>query len=1139
MSSCDDAFKKLQALQAQKDEIDARVAKLAAQVELEKTVGQDPYADITRRMATPELDDLVNRGLEGNARVDIGDGQPTNFNILMRQHELQTVEDYARLNSALMGTNRLNDPAYSKEIGAVYGREKVMKIVEESYAEFLPPGAAVRILMADAAPFTGLVERMTRLRYIYDTARNNLSDSIDTMAAHQASTALPVTPELKKQFANDYKLALLSERHFDFAKRKTGQTLRSLQDDIDDATIDALGEVFRNDSYWKLDKADVEEVIGFKGGDISRDSLAGKVVDALDITDKAKSAEQLKTISKIMKMDGVDPKSRMGQKNWTNLLRKRGNALIKDSQLFNLRTQLLANPLPNFQMALLGPVRTALENGQRLTPFGTKFSRDATLEGFQVAFKGFKEAIDTTRAGFKELVSDAAMEGKAAYGGYKDSNRKPFTSNEDLIAQLHQQLDEPLPPGGFLTPDGLLAANHKLQAAFRLKMYEEFKNPFLLSPGFRGMAAADNVVGHFNYMFKRKNELEMMARAGVDDIDLSTEAKRAEWVAEEFDKGFQSIEPSEQELKNYRRKFSLKNDVTDEEIAAEIIGHRTADTYRIPTANPDEVGRQADVYSREMRSQGEFSDYGGLGQTSTGQAINNAVQTARKDFRVDFVLPYWQSAISGELLAMDQMFIGPMLQSLPGPKTPAQVARVKANWAISGGFLGLWAGLHAMDPDLIQGNGPVDPNDRQEWLIQLRAKGLTPNSIAGVQMPTGFLDPLFFWTDVHQAVTYGTLSESDQHVALRTAAIAFTGRLMRQTSFGQIKTILDLLLDPTKTKAQKVAQSLGYVVGGTIPGIGVGRSIDRFSGNEQQFFYGSNGPSPKQNDKGFDDGIFGSTERFMQSFLLGASPGLSRVTGSSAYRETDWLGSKIALPFGQRMITAFQHRFFPQLHPNDKVYQVLDDHNILEPPTPLFNQTLEGVPMSDQLQKLYNDTYSTVKGELSPTARLKLSGIEPAVKLNFKVQTDLKDDPLKGITITQSKNVASIPLAPFLEKHVKGKTAIEAFRSVINDPRFQEIERNTALSGVGPNQLASERKTKPGTQILKAVKTYYELLARDQLNSSDDPLAQAWRKQRNAMNHQNFAQATEEFTGLAKNLYGSQEQQQPNPMQTLQALPGR
>lgn len=35
MSSCDDAFKKLQALQAQKDEIDARVAKLAAQVELE------------------------------------------------------------------------------------------------------------------------------------------------------------------------------------------------------------------------------------------------------------------------------------------------------------------------------------------------------------------------------------------------------------------------------------------------------------------------------------------------------------------------------------------------------------------------------------------------------------------------------------------------------------------------------------------------------------------------------------------------------------------------------------------------------------------------------------------------------------------------------------------------------------------------------------------------------------------------------------------------------------------------------------------------------------------------------------------------------------------------------------------------
>ena len=195
--------------------------------------------------------------------------------------------------------------------------------------------------------------------------------------------------------------------------------------------------------------------------------------------------------------------------------------------------------------------------------------------------------------------------------------------------------------------------------------------------------------------------------------------------------------------------------------------------------------------------------------------------------------------------------------------------------------------------------------------------------------------------------------------------------------------------------------------------------------------------------------------------------------------------------------------------------------------------------MSDTLQKLYNDTYSTVKGEMSPTARLNLSGIEPAVKLDYKWRKDIEAGPAKGITIKGTENVGELPLAPFLEKHVKGKTAIEAFRSVINDPRFQEIERNTALSGVGPNQLASERKAKPGTQILKAVKTYYELLARDQLNSSDDPLAQTWRKQRNAMNHQNFAQATEEFKGLAQNLYGGQAPQQANPMQTLQALPGR
>jgi hypothetical protein len=816
--------------------------------------------------------------------------------------------------------------------------------------------------------------------------------------------------------------------------------------------------------------------------------------------------------------------------------------------------------LPNFQMALVGPLRTGIENGFLLaTGYGTKYSREAMGEGMQIAFQGYKAAMDLTRLSFKELMSDAALEGKAFYGGNMDSNRGLVTSNEQLIAQLHQQLDEPLPPGGVLNPDGWLAANHKLQAAFRLKVYDVTKNPYFLSPGFRGMAAEDNVIGYFQHVFKLKNDLEMQARLGVEDVDLpssaedqqlqllprqsvdlSTEAKRAEWVAAEFDKRFHSLEPSEQEIIDYRRKHGLKlSDATNEDVAAEIISTRTSETYGAPILN-NEASLKAEAYSREMRAQGKFKEYGGLGQNSTAQAVNAGVQIARKDFRVDFVLPYWQSAVSGDLLSMDQMFIGPILQSMPGPKTPEQVARVKANWVLSSGFLGLWAGLHAVDPDLIVGNGPVDADDKQEWLIRLQEKGLVPNSIAGVPMPAGFLDPLFFWTDVHDAVTYGTLSESDQWTAVRVAAVAFTGRLMRQTSFGQIKNLLDLLLDPSKTAAQRLAQGLGYVVGGTMPGVGVLRSAERFSANEPRFFYPSNGPSPGQKVKGFDDnGIFGSTERFMQSFLLGASPGLARWTGSSAYREFDWLHTMIALPFGQRMVTAFQHRFFPQMHPNDKVYKVLDDHNLLEPPAPLYSQTLEGVPMSDKLQKLYNDTYGTVKGEMSPTVRLELSHVEKDFKLTYKWQKDIEAGSAKGITIKGAEKIASLPLTAFLEKHVKDKTAIEAFRSVINDPRFQEIERNDALSGIGPNQLASERKTKPGTLILKTVKTYYELITRDQLNASNDPLAQTWRKQRNAVNAQDISKLTEDFRALGKALSGGQEQQQADPSKTLKALPGR
>ena len=42
------------------------------------------------------------------------------------------------------------------------------------------------------------------------------------------------------------------------------------------------------------------------------------------------------------------------------------------------------------------------------------------------------------------------------------------------------------------------------------------------------------------------------------------------------------------------------------------------------------------------------------------------------------------------------------------------------------------------------------------------------------------------------------------------------------------------------------------------------------------------------------------------------------------------------------------------LHPNDKVYAELKQLKLLDPPNPLLKKTLEGVPMSDDLQKEFN-----------------------------------------------------------------------------------------------------------------------------------------------------------------------------------------
>jgi hypothetical protein len=180
---------------------------------------------------------------------------------------------------------------------------------------------------------------------------------------------------------------------------------------------------------------------------------------------------------------------------------------------------------------------------------------------------------------------------------------------------------------------------------------------------------------------------------------------------------------------------------------------------------------------------------------------------------------------------------------------------------------------------------------------------------------------------------------------------------------------------------------------------------------------------------------------------------------------------------------------------------------------------LEGVAMSDDLKKEYNDTYATIQGEMSPTARLAIAGKVPSVSFQLAFPVDTPT----GITIPNSKTV-TFPVVQFVEPHVKGRTVQEALRSLINSPVYQAMQDDprTTSDLKARDMPAAERRRKAAQVLINATKEYYHLITRDQINTSNTPAAQEWRERRDIMRTNNLERNTDGgLRGFAEALNGA------------------
>ena len=1096
------------------------------------------------RMNSTEVQELIAKGLDLESSTNIPADQMLPIRQLLGRRDVQTVEDYMNLSQLLIGGQDIVDPAYRVQLNQVMGPEQVAEMIQRAYADVLKPDATLTQLAVDAAPFTSMVNRMTRIRAAFEAFRGNYLARVYEMA-DTLDAGGSITGEQRKGLLNAWKLAMAGEAHFDMARRRTGQTLRSLQDDPNiPASIldnqDLYLDSPRGDTPEGTVRDAVEEALlptpeQVLSGNVHVAQVARAVNDAK--TTPQQAAKKLRTLAAAAKVTGLNPKKRFKTEgDFHDYYLRLANGLAKDSMLANTGSQGL-NVGSNVSMAIYGPVRQSLENVGMVTAYGTKLTRSTALEAMQLNWKAYGEALALTRVHAKALWADGFNDGLVVFGGQLDAHKHtPISKDAAKIGHMRQDpglnakelvewrelMDAPFPrvTGPYSAYRAMNYAYGKTQAGLRLYLHEQGGIPVAyLKPGFRPMAAADNVGGYLFRAFKVRNELYMKARFDPE-LNLNGPEAIERWVDEQFAREFRGISPTDREVRRFRQDNNLGPTVPDEEVFERILQQREEEmrlgafgfeeqldafdnpvraedaTRRVEYGLPDEesaLGQLGREFSEEMRFQNRLNN-----------KVMQGFQHARGTWWVDQQFPFVQAPLMGTLLDM-KLATEPLMGVFGAANwrnmTPRARARAKATWATSALLFSSFIALDAADgdrEDLVVGNGPPAGPEREAWLARIRAMGRQPNTVMGV--PVGgfpILNTLMMWRDFKDAFSRAGASKFDQMSVLMGLQQVMTGILLRTPGVGQFRTVMNMMQNTSMGGGQRIAEFLAYQQGSyAIPGIGMVRQLARVaSGGARWEGYGDGPASPEERYLQIDEDHLGKVQDMLGGML-------ARVIGTTppwmgyATKHTDWLGNPVRLPWGMQWVDALKDYGMPQLWPEAdvKTYGQLDAMGMLEPPAELITRRMDGIAMSGELQAEYVAVRSKLIGSDNPLAEMMILGSLPTINLPVGFQGELDNGMRYGSTQNLGK-VLQVPLGMVAADAIKGRTEVEAYRALFADPRWQALMANpetTADTRITDRPPSAVKRTPPAV-LVQAVKAYYSQQTRLELKRSSSPAAQDWK----------------------------------------------
>lgn len=1149
-NNCDDAFQQIQDLQEQNRKLQEQADEMERQmkaagvysssakgesvilpgrngpVELDKADIQRGYQQLTGAMSSAEVDDMVARGFEEPSKPNGAEGRFQNYDRILREVDISTAEDYAKLAEALGITQQRIAPDDFAFITQTYDKERIADLISRYYSDL---GASDPDLLAKAAvktaPALNAVENKVWLRLWADRTKRVYLDTLENIRDYmRAIPGATVPPELKQEAFKQYKLALVMERHNNLVTRRHAQALRSQQE--------ILGlEQFRLDLG---DEQEIADAIGITAKDLDKDEHFGRVVQAMD--DGPAGEEQLSLLIDATEMDGLDPKSKL-DKDWFNTHMRMANALIKDSQLGNLQTQAKMNLGSNVVMAAFGPLQQTFENGAKLVPVGTQMTREGLLEASKITAEAAQYAWATLKTTWRRDMARVFQTGVSHYSGNLDTYGKNLLTNAQELADMQSILDTPYKAAAnpFLAvahPHNMALFTNKLQVAARVlaitkpnsaREMDRFaaawsalgidlgKGVQRLSvkdidtyvpwkPFLRGMAATDEVFGKFQYLFKLKADLEVKARMEGAQLGLLSERDRASWVQARIDEAIYQATPTEENIKAFRKQNNLKgSDFTDDEIGAMLAERNLAGAPTLGT--PDSFN--ALNYSAAMRFQN-------APEGNPGEVMDRAMMGFRQNWMVDrFLMPYWRSPFMGMLFDQRLATFGLVdtIKMIGGQNpSPELVARVKAGWVMSGALFAAFGTLDAAG--LVKGGLDSDPAKR--------------NTIGGINLGgLPVANTLFLWKDVLDSAKGAAANDYDGQELALTAMKVLTNQITRQAGLQQLQMLMEYMLDGSQRAGEKLRQAVAFMGSGQIPFSGGIRNVERLAGVNRLDFYRDAPDTAAQSYLLEKDNPFAKAEQFLRNWAYDSSGLVAAATGAKR-KTTDHLGSPLGHIWGINFSKALP--FFPSRWPsgkiNDTVYSELDTQDMLDPPKPLLTRNLEGIAMSDDLQEEYNSIHGSIKGDqnLPPTARLGIAGKK--VQAYFPMPVEAVTE--MGIRIKKTGG-AALPLSQILDKVTAGKTKKEAFYTLFSSRWYQAMEDDPATSANPPGGLPQAlRRQKTAQLLISGITAYYDLLTQDELErraaSGASPAARQWSEAKSSLAEETFKRSQEAIGRLGRSL---------------------